>query len=515
VDTNVVQLAVTVKDAKGMPVGGLKATDFVLTDQGAVRPIRYFSEQQAASSKTNAKERPSRSLALYWDDVNQAAAGFERSRHAAKNWIERGLAEGDHVGIFTDSGAVTVDFTTDTAKLFGAIANMKRHPNTNTARGFGLCPTLTAYQAYVIMSHLDPVALEVAAMEVKACAPETPMDIARQQAEEAARSGWERVKFESVDGLNSLAAVVHRLAAASESRILVMVSPGFVTMGMEEKLAAIGDDCLRARIVVNALDDEGLLSGRTDSPEALGVPSGPRAAWAQRSLMQRGQIVTSLMADLAAATGGTFIRNNNDLDGALRKLSAAPEVSYLLGFSPDGQPDGKYHKLKVMLELDARLTKPSGYVVNARAGYFSEARKAVPETAQQRIDRAVASPEHLEQIPATMRIQTTAEKDGQSRILITINVDPKQLEFGSLEGKSVQQLTLVTLLEDEAGTLLEGKQSVLDFELSPATRTDLETKGIHAETSFVAKPGKYRLREVVREAVHNKLSVMDARIETR
>jgi VWFA-related protein len=138
--------------------------------------------------------------------------------------------------------------------------------------------------------------------------------------------------------LDVLAPIVRHLAAAPGTRILLIVSPGFVTDGMERQLGGLTDTCLRAHIVVNALDDEGLLSGGRESPESLGAQDGLRANWAERTLAQRTQAVTAFLADAAAATGGQFIRNSNGLTGGLRTLAAVPEVSYLLGFSPSAKP---------------------------------------------------------------------------------------------------------------------------------------------------------------------------------
>ncbi len=59
------------------------------------------------------------------------------------------------------------------------------------------------------------------------------------------------------------------------------------------------------------------------------------------------------MAGLADATGGTFVHNTNDLEGGLRRFSAAPEYVYLLEFSlANTKTDGQYHSLKVKVDRD-------------------------------------------------------------------------------------------------------------------------------------------------------------------
>ncbi len=522
VDTNLVELGATVRDHKGKATGGLKASDFLVFDNLKQQKITFFSElraprppeQQPASGSVgaavgNAEQQP-RYIALFFDDTHQGMAGFVRSQHAAEKLVSEGLLPGDRVGIFTGSGAVELDFTGDTKILLATLGKMRRHPDQPGNSGFGVCPTLTAYQAYVISNRLDLMATEVAAMDIKGCAPATPMELAMQLAKDAADAAWNQMRHQSTDVLDVLAQVVRRLGGEPGARILLMVSPGFVTTNdMERRTDGITEACLRAHIVVNGLDDEGLLGDGSESPESLGARGGPRAGWAGQTLMQRAQIVTEFMGDAAAATGGKLIQNNNDLAGSLRALTAMPEVSYQLGFSSADPPNGKYHKLKVT------LAKGSGLAVSARAGYLSEVRASAPETAQQHIDRVVASREAIDQVPATLKVSASAGKDGRYRIQVDILIDAKRLPFGERDGASLQELTFVTVLEDAQGNFLEGKQALMDMALTSATRAGLEQKGIRAGTSFVAPKGDYRVREVIREAVHNHFGAYDTALQVR
>jgi len=521
VDTNLVELAVTVRDRSGKLIADLQKSDFALLDNSKPQGITFFSEQRATQpaaqtpgapgpiTPTNSPAAEPRSIALFFDDTHSGMAGFDRSRKAAEKLIGDGLRPGDRVGIFTGSGAVTLDFTADTNLLLATLAGMRRHPDSASRNGFGACPTLTPYQAYVIANHLDLLAKDVAAADIKGCSPEIPWELALQQAQTSAENAWVPLKFQSSDVLGALMAVARHLASAQGTRILLMVSPGFVTGGMEQQTGAFIDTCLRGHIVVNGLDDEGLLGNGAESPESLGAIAGPRAAWAGKTMMLRGQIVTELLADAATSTGGQFIHNNNDLAGALRSLAAPPEVSYLLGFSPTEKPDGKYHKLKLT------TTRSGGYQVSARPGYVSTVQTPPSETAQQHIDRVVASGESLHQVPAIVKVSAAADKQDRYRIQVDIALDARRLPFGKQSGKSIQQLTFVTVLEDASGTYIEGKQAIMDLALTTANRAALEAKGIKANTSFLAPKGAYRVREVIREAVHNQLAASNSPIEIR
>src|ERR1700693_6088650 len=235
-----------------------------------------------------------------------------------------------------------------------------------------------------------------------------------------------------------------------------MISPGFVTGGMERQRSAILDTALRGHIVINSLDVEGLLGGG-EEPEALGRRGGARYNWTERSQGFRQSVLTELMADSSAATGGRLIRNTNDMMGALETLAVAPEVSYLMGFAPADKPDGSYHTLKL------RLKSKDGYEIDTRTGYFAalpgkQDKKPEKKTegVQQRIDGEALSDETVDEIPARVTV-SAADPD---TIRVEIQVDAKELTFSRQGGHSVQQLTFVTLLEDAGGNFIEGKQAV-------------------------------------------------------
>ena len=86
--------------------------------------------------------------------------------------------------------------------------------------------------------------------------------------------------------------------------------------------------------------------------------------------------------------------------------------------------------------------------------------------------------------------------------------------FPEKQGRRVQELTILTVLEDAQGNFIAGKQSVIDLALIPATLAEKMKGGIHAATSFpVARPGFYRVRGVIREAVQDHTWASGAAVE--
>ncbi len=517
VQSNLVEMTATVHGGDGRLAGGLPRDDFELLDDGKPRPIVYFSEQRAGREFTanvpavpgpisgNGAARPApRAIALFFDDTHIAEFGLSRAKIAAHKLAATGLHPGDRLGVFTDSGEVTLDLTGDAGSLATAIDRVKAHPQRGVT-GVAVCPTLTPYQAYVIANHLDVMAFNIAVVEKIACdcqgGDEKCTRVQPAAVQSIAEDTWAAFRYQSTIPLEVLRLVVRALSHAPGQRILLMISPGFVTGGMERQTAAIADQAVRAHVVINALDSEGL-AGPGESPDSK-APG--HEAWAERTQGLRQTLITGLMADASAATGGRFVHNSNDLSGAVELLTTPPEISYLLGFSPGGNPDGKYHSLKL------RLRDKTGYQVESRPGYFSARPDKQSESAQARIDRAAVSSGPMAGIPVAVRVVPT----GETALRVDISVDAKGLKFVMKEGRSVQQVTFVTLLEDAAGNYIAGKQAVMDLILTVDTLARLKKDGIHAATSFTAPKGLYRIREIVREAVENRITASNTSFESR
>jgi VWFA-related protein len=81
---------------------------------------------------------------------------------------------------------------------------------------------------------------------------------------------------------------------------------------------------------------------------------------------QEAIVNSGVLSDFADGTGGSVVRNTNDLDGGLERLTRPPEFTYLLGFKPsDLKANGSFHSLTVKLNTDRQLS------VQARKGYFA------------------------------------------------------------------------------------------------------------------------------------------------
>jgi hypothetical protein len=165
-DANLVELVATVHDRHGNSTGGLYAADFEILDHNQPQAITLFSEQKAqahdragspaTASAASSPAPPSdpRSIALFFDDAHASMLGVRKSAEAAARLLSDALPAGDLIGIFTSSGAVSVDYTRDRKLVLAALARLRARPLSGV-HATTLCPTLGPSEAYIIARHVD------------------------------------------------------------------------------------------------------------------------------------------------------------------------------------------------------------------------------------------------------------------------------------------------------------------------------------------------------------------------
>jgi VWFA-related protein len=384
VTVKLVQVSVVLRDPKGHAVGSLKKEDFQLFDDGKPQLISSFSTETAATvekqppigttgallSPAKAPAAAGRDVAYVFDDIHTTFSDLASARAAAVRHLAA-LRPEDRAAIFTTSGQSGLNFTADRQKLQDALKSLRPHPLNSGIH----CPPMTPYMADLIVNQDDLEALGLATKDAVNCAfggmaqTNSDMERAERVAKQTAMEVLSANSAELQSTLGVLREVVERTAATPGSRSIVLVSPGFLTQTVDTRqtIAELIDRALRADIVVNTLDVRGL-STPVPAPNAS-HPADP----VMRGRLDRDEALerTDVLANLAYSTGGTFFHNSNDLDEGFRRTADTPEYLYVLGFSPQ-KLDGKFHKLKVTLKIQEKLT------VQARQGYYAFKPTATP-----------------------------------------------------------------------------------------------------------------------------------------
>ena len=378
VDVKLVPVSVVLRDSSGRAVGNLRKENFQLFDNGRPQVITSFSAENNAVARAQKRESTPgetqlilngsppqvvRSVAYVFDDIRTTFEDLGRARDAAARLLSA-LRPEDRAAVFTTSGQVALDFTSDRQALQTVLKSLRPHPLLSGTH----CPPVSEYMADLIVNQDDRETLSVATQDAVNCAfggmAKSPAELARaeQVAKATAFEILNASNAENQSTLGVLREVARRTAAALGSRSIVIVSPGFLafTPDARQSIAELIDHAVRANIVVNTLDVRGLYTVGL-APNAM-HPSDP----VRRVRLDRDEASArdDVMADLAYSTGGAFFHNNNDLDEGFRLTADAPDYVYVLGFTPQ-KLDGKFHKLKV------KLAGPERFSVQARQGYYA------------------------------------------------------------------------------------------------------------------------------------------------
>ena len=331
-----------------------------------------------------------------------------------------------------------------------------------------------------------------------------------------AEQTWDQAKFISQNTLTSIRGVVEYLSRMPGSRTLLLASSGFLSGSLERDQDAIISEALHASVVINALDAKGLYSEAPSRPlnEPLPMSELPVATFIfeTASLGDRVQQANAAMANFAASTGGLFFHNNNDLDFGFRELGMIPEITYLLGFSPDAVlPDGKYHKLKV------KLIAADYPYVQARPGYVAPTKEEGEKPAlESKLDQeAFANDDLTEAARRHADANAARATSGQPILWVLVKIDVKHLQFDRNKDRQDQKLTFVMALFDKQGNFVTGKQGEMNFALKRATLDHFAQTGLSAKIFLQAPPGSYRLRTVTQETTDGKMSASTIPVEIR
>jgi VWFA-related protein len=527
VRVNLVLVRVVVRDQQGKVVPNLHKEDFQLSDNRKPQIISTFSvetpESRAVMTTTSADPNvpvdpeaakavaaalPQRFVSVVFDDQHLTMQDAVFVRTSAGRFFDS-LAASDRVGIYSTSGQFTQEFTDDHDLLRKSLLSIIPHSPT---AGIHDCPEISYYQADLIQNKNDTQALAIAAEDAVQCAfngDETQIAAARAMAQGMAGAVVGREDSSTEYALRHMEDVMRRLAAMPGQRVMVFVSPGFITSTLHLEFSDLVDRATRANIVVNTIDARGLY---TPDMGDIADPStnrsyrtaGYRATYAVEAQLAQEDV----LAELADGTGGTFFHNRNDVDEGLREAGAAPAMTYLLGFSPQNMKlDGSLHTLKVS------FVHKTNYKIQARHGYFAPRHVVDPaEAAKQEIQEALFSQDEIRDLPVDLHTQFFKTDNYQARLAVLTHVDIKGVHFRKAEGRNRDDLTVATAIFDENGNYVTGGEKIVQMKLLDLTYSRLSLSGLNLKTSFEVKPGTYLVRQVVRDSEGSQLAARNGAV---
>lgn len=563
VNSNLVVVRVVVRDADGKPVEGLQKEDFKILDQGKEQSISHFEVETSAppapSSSASAavittgsvapapspQGVPKKFVALYFDSLNTSDADMIYVREAANHYLAANLQPTDRVALFT-SDKMLSDFTADPQQIHAALAKLQT--SGRSLLRIHDCPDLTDYQALQITQQENPdysdawqVAINQArtvchmqapGSDVQASqgplesttpkpAPEQPSSadtMITSTIRSMARTIVFQAEIQARSNLQGLERVVNYIAQMPGQRIVVLVSPGFLSQSEQFPLDQLIDHALRSQVVISALDPRGL-AVLMHGAETMWISGQPGVQ--ERLDSQRELVAQDVLAEVAQDTGGKFFHNNNDLKAGFGALAGSP-VDYVLAFAPsDMKPDGKFHTLKVKL-----AEKHKNFDVQARRGYFAPKNEAQATAEAKRqaafdaeaqseaqIREAMFSKTASQQLPVGLGGKLSNMQAGTRELSLVSHLDAKPLHFQKENGHNVNTVNFVFAIFDEKDNLVVARLRRASLSVPDAQLQDLYKQGVTIAMTFQLKPGVYRIREVVTDSEEHHLTAVSTTLK--
>jgi VWFA-related protein len=517
--SNLVQVRVVVRDADDKPVAGLKAEDFQIFDENQLQTISTFAVETSESreGKKNPTPRdqppsvenmlPDRFVALTFDDANLSSRDAVQIKKAAELFLKRPI-ESDRIGIYSTSGQVTQEFTSDTEALRRALLRVA--PRSVVVTNDRQCPNVTYNTARQIEEYHDSAAATAVINETWMCAfagdPQM-FDAARAVAQSAIHQALRTGQAGTYSGFRHLEDIVRHLSQMPGERVLVLLSPGFLHADQPSEEWQIIDLANRANVVVNSIDVRGINvpDGGDDTKLATDLLETRDQRVQERLNAQLEQ--TSVLASLAYGTGGTFFHNSNDLLGGLG-MTASPQVRYVLGFAPHNlKQDGRYHTLKV------KLTVPNKYSIQARRGYFAPHKLDAKAEEDRQIEDDLHSRGEAGNLFLDLQAHSFARGKERTQILVTSKLAVSCIRFKEAGGKRSDVLRMITAIFDENGNVVTGGEKHLTMDLNEEQYHQLIQAGLTVNSSFELKPGRYLVRQLIKDTASDETSSRNQSIE--
>lgn len=514
VNVNLVLVRVVVRNGQGRAIGGLRKEDFELFDNGKPQAISKFTVEgaepgtaehpvdRASQGRVQPHDVSRQYVAYLFDDIHLEPQHLNSARNAALAQLEA-VRPGERLAVYTTSELVTQDFTDDRGRIREALLHLRANPVASAIEHD--CPNISYYQADLIVNKHDARAFDAAIRDFVACTGlpnDTPAQAsaAVAAAQPMIRAQADRVlefgSHQSQLALMSLLGVVRKLAVMPGQRTVSLVSPGFLLAENLRAESTVIERALASSVTISSLDARGLYT--SDPAGDIGKKrnvSAETLAYENQLAADSVTIQSQVLSELTNATGGIFFHNSNDLEEGFRRIIVAPEYCYVLGFVPQQlKYDGKYHSLRVALK-DGRH-----YTLQARSGYYAPNHEvSIAEQAKSDVEDAVFSQDERLEVPLELNTQFFKPRDGDAKLAVFVRIDVRGLRYQKVDGRNLDDLTVVSAVFDRNGNFLRGDQKTVKMRLTDDTLQHKLDKGLTLRANFDVKPGTYQVRCVVRD----------------
>jgi VWFA-related protein len=522
---DLVTVDAVVVDGKGRAVPGFTRSDFTVLENGVPQTISSFEAVQVPaggsappaahrvpfSSNQSLEARQGRTFVLVFDDIHLTVAQAQRAKAAIGQFLRAGAGPGDRVTLIATGGgawwSARMPEGRDTLMTILKRLDGRYVPDPSPDR-------ITDWEALRIMAYDDPdVAYTVSRRFDSYGAVGRDRQGDRQYSDSTrttsavgmidpyVRARAQEAYLKAVSRRRITLSVMTRAARAlADSRgrkAMILVSQGFVFEPDFAEMKDLVDASRRVNVPIYFIDTRGL--------QAL-----PDFMTAEFKTGFDVQDTVAVLADItreaegseaiALDTGGFVIKNTNDVESGILRVSAESQAYYLLGYTPSSAPrDGKFRRIEVRLAPG----RDKGVKVRARRGYFAPRDGAPPAATpatDPQIARALDSPFERREVPLRVAAYSFDEAVlEKSIVMVATEIDVRDLAFREEGDRSKAELAfLMEAQHRETGEVYYDDQKI-EMALLPQTKRALARTGYLFTRELTLPPGGYQVKVVVRD----------------
>ncbi|MDP9268967.1 MAG: VWA domain-containing protein [Acidobacteriota bacterium] len=508
-NTDLVLVNVSVRDAKGDPVRGLKPEDFTVLENGKEQKLVSFDVEDVTAAPqvatalpsavaavvasappatpavpsglkpvpiTPADARNKRLVVIFFDFTGMQPEEVERSVSAAQKFVAGQMTPEDIVAVASFNTALKVDqdFTTDKTLLQRALARY----SANAGAGYDAGSTGTTEG--------------------------TPGDNNAFTPDDSDFN-----TFNTDRKLQALESLCDALAGVPQKKSVIYFSSGVTRNGVENQttLRASINAAVRANVAIYSVSAVGLEAMPPGGGAQTASLRGTSAYSGQATLSQNDAsfAASETLSTLATDTGGKAFLDTNDFSGVFRKVQDDTSSYYILGYhSSDRTQDGRFRRITV------RTTR-KGVRLDFRRGYYAPTDFAHANRTQ-REDQLQS--ELDAEMPATdISIYVAAAyfrlDDNRFFVPVSVVVPGSEIPFVASSAQEKATLDVMGQVRDAASKFPVGnvRETV---KLAVDASRNLARKNVQYNTGFILAPGNYVVKFVVRENETGKVGSFEA-----
>jgi VWFA-related protein len=467
----VMEVDVTVVDAKGMPVRDLRVPEFTVTVDGQPRRVvsaEFISDSSTPSSaeparprdpyvSNNTDRRPGRLIMLVIDRNNIDTHTLRSAGASLKQFVTR-IAPDDRLSLVTiPPPGPSVDFTTNHAQILDAISRIVGSDDAMLSRY-----NISDYEAISFESRSNPIVTQRLLFRACGDTDANTMSPCDRDVEQEALTIATHIRQLTSASVSGYAALLKNLRDVEGAKSMIILSQGLMLEGSAGDASALATLAAEARVSINVLMFSQMQGNASQSRMSETLSQ-------DRDLREAG------LEALASRSRGSLFRVVTNPQYILDRLRNEISAHYMLGVEPaERDRDGRPHQIRVQVgrqNVQVRARRQVQYAV-LKANTWS--RDVV-------MARVLRSPAANTQLP--MRLSTYTFRDAapnKVKLILAAEIDPESME-------KELDLAIGFAVFDEVGkAVLSGQERKIY-----SANTDLP---IRYELAVAVDPGTYRLR---------------------